>query len=230
LIVKFDGFLKVYPMKFEEAEQMHLEALKIKRKLAEINPSQVLPSLALTLIDLGDLYAGLNKFEDAEPMYSEALKISKQLAEQNPEVYFHNVAIINNCLGNVYVKLQKFEEAQTMYLDALKIFKIFAKEDPKTYLYNVTDVQNNLGNLFMILKNLEKAGYYLVKAFKKDPTNVEILYNTACLESLRNNQVKALELLTKVIELDKNCIERALKDKRLDNIRNLKEFKDLIGG
>jgi len=216
-------------MKFEEAERMHLEALKIKKKLAELNPSQVLPSLALTLIDLGDLYANLNKFEDAEPMYSEALKISKQLAEQNPEVYFYNVAIINNCLGNVYVKLQKFEEAQKMYLDALKIFKIFAKEDPKAYLYNVADVQNNLGNLFMILKNLEKAEYYLNKAFKKDPANVEILYNIACLESLRNNQVKALELLTQVIELDKKYIERTLLDDRFDNIKDSKEFKELIG-
>ncbi len=214
---------------FKKAEQMHLEALKIKRKLAKINPSQVLPSLALTLIDLGDLYASLDKFEDAEPMYSDALKISQQLAAQNPEVYFYNVAIINNCLGNVYVKLQKFEEAQTMYLDALKIFKIFAKEDPKTYLYNVADVQNNLGNIFMILKNLEKAEQYLNKAFKKDPTNLDILYNIACLESLRNNQGKALELLMKVVELDKNYIERVLSDDRFDNIKDSKEFKELIG-
>ena len=63
---------------------------------------------------------------------------------------------------------------------------------------------------------------------KKDPTNSEILYNFACLESLRNNQEKALELLKEVIELDKAYIERALQDKKLEGIKDLKEFKELI--
>ncbi len=216
-------------MKFEDAERMHLEALKIKKKIAEHYPNQVLPELVLTLLDLGDLYATLSKFEDAEPMFNEALKISKHLAEENPEVYLYNVAIIQNSLGTIYSRLQRFEQAEQKYLDALKIFKIFAKEDPKTYYYNVTDVQNNLGNLFLNLRNLEKAEHYLNKAFKKDPTNSEILYNIACLESLKNNQVKALELLIKALEIDESYIERASVDKRFENIRDLKEFKELIG-
>ena len=216
-------------MKFEDAERMHLAALKIKKKIAEHYPEQVYPELALTLLDLGDLYATLNKFEEAEPMFSEALKISRQLAEQNPEVYLYNVAIIQNSLGTISTRLQKFEDAEQMYLDALKIFKIFAKEDPKTYNYNVTDVQNNLGYLFLNIRNFEKAVYHLNKALKKDPTNSEILYNFACLESLRNNQAKAFDLLKKVIEFDKAYIERALQDKKLDGIKDLKEFKELIG-
>ena len=222
------GIIYTELMKFEDAERMHLEALKIKKKMAEHYPNQVLPELVLTLLDLGDLYATLNKFEDAEPMFNEALKISKQLAEQNPEVYMHNVAIIQNSLGTIYTRLQRFEEAEQIYLDALKIFKIFAKEDRKTYLYNVADVQNNLGNLFLILGNLEKAENSLKKAIKADPTNIDILYTIACLESLRNNQSKALELLSKAIELDKNYIERASSDERFDNIRDLKEFKELV--
>ncbi len=216
-------------MKFEDAERMHLKALKIKKKIAEHYPNQVLPELVLTLLDLGDLYASLNKFEDAEPMFNEALKISKQLAEENPEVYLYNVAIIQNSLGTLYSRLQRFEQAEQKYLDALKIFKFFAKEDPKTYSYNVADVQNSLGNIFLNLRNLEKAEYYLNKAFKKDPTNSEIMYNIACLESLKNNQVKALELLIKALEIDENYIERASVDKRFENIRDLKEFKELIG-
>ncbi|MFX1302918.1 MAG: tetratricopeptide repeat protein [Promethearchaeota archaeon] len=213
--------------KFEDAERMHLEALKIKKNLAEHYPNQVLPELVLTLLDLGDLYATLNKFEDAEPMFNEALKISKQLAEQNPEVYMYNIAIIQNSLGTIYTRLQKFEEAEQMYLEALKIFKKFANQDRKTYLYNVADVQNNLGNLFLTQRNLEQAEYYLNNAIKKDPTNINILYNIACLESLRNNQVKALELLSKAIEIDKGFIERAILDEKLENIKDLEEFKKL---
>jgi tetratricopeptide (TPR) repeat protein len=214
-------------LKFEEAERMHLEALKIKRKIVEHYPEEVYPELVLTLLDLGDLYASLNKFEEAEPRFSEALKISKQLAEENPEVYAYNVALIQNSLGTVSTRLQKFEDAEQLYRGALKIFKIFAKTDPKTYNYNVTDVQNNLGYLFLSIGNYEKAEHYLNKALKKDSMNSDILYNFACLESLRNNPEKALELLKKVIKSDENYSERALQDKKFDNIKELKEFKDL---
>ena len=214
-------------MKFEDAEQMHLNALKIKRKMVEHYPEQVYPELVLTLLDLGDLYASLNKFEEAEPMFKEALKITKQLAETNPEVYLYNLALIQNSLGTVSIRLQKFEYAEKYYLDALKIFKMFASEDPKTYNYNVADVQNNLGYLFLSIRNFEKADRYLNKALKKDSMNSEILYNYACLESLRNNQEKALEFLRKVIKNDENYIERALHDQKFDNIKDLKEFKEL---
>jgi tetratricopeptide (TPR) repeat protein len=214
-------------MKFEEAEQMHLEALKIKRKIAEHYPNQVLPELVLTLLDLGDLYASLDKFENAEPMFSEALQISKQLAEENPQVFLYNVALIQNSLGTIYTGLKKYNEAEELYFEALKIFKTYSKEDSKAYSSVVADVQNNLGNLFLILKDLEKAELYLNKALKKDTTNIDILYNLACLEALRNNHVKALELLTKLIKFDKNYIERVLSDDRFDNIKELKEFKEL---
>jgi len=216
-------------MKFEEAELVHLNALKIKKRIADHYPDQVLPELVLTLIDLGDLYAVLNRFEDAEPMFNEALKISKQLAEQNPEVYLFNVALIHNSLGIIYTRLKKYKEAEQNYLDALNIFKNYAKEDPKTYSYNLADVQNNLGNLFLILRNLEKAESFLNKAIKNDPASIDILYNLACLESLRNNQAKALELLAKVVELDENYIDRTKSDEKFDNVKDSKEFKELIG-
>ena len=222
------GMIYSSELKFEDAEYMHLEALKIKKKLAELYPDQVLPDLAITLIDLGDLYASQNDFEKAEPMYRESLKISKQLAKKYPEIYMYNIAIIQNTLGTVYTKLKKFQEVEAMYLDALKIFKIYAKEDPNTYLFNVAEVQNNLGNSFMISGDLEKAESYLNKALKVDPTNSEILYSIARLESLRNNQSRAIEILAKVLELDISYIERVISDDRFENIRTLKEFKALI--
>lgn len=214
--------------KFKDAERMHLEALKIKKKIAEHYPTQVLPELVLTLLDLGDFYATLKQFEDAEPFFKEALDISKQLAEKNPEIYLYNVALIQNSLGNVYLRLKRFEEAESMYNNALERFKLFARDDPKTYSYNVADVQNNLGNLFMFSRNFEKSEKFLNKALKTDPENWDILYSKACLESLRNNLIKALELLTEVIKKEKSYIKRALQDERFDNIRDSKEFKELI--
>jgi hypothetical protein len=61
-----------------------------------------------------------------------------------------------------------------------------------------------------------------------DPTNSEILYSIASLESLRNNQIRAIEILAKVIDLDNRYVERVISDERFDNIRTLKEFKALI--
>ncbi|MFX1456024.1 MAG: tetratricopeptide repeat protein [Promethearchaeota archaeon] len=216
-------------MRFEDAEKMHLQALNIKRKMADHYPDQVLPELVLSYLDLGDLYALMERFEDAEPMFEEALKITLQLAEQNPEIYLYNVALIQTSIGNLYITLNKLGEAEVMYFNALKIFKKYARENPTTYTYNVSDVQNKLGNLFLILRNLDNAEKYLNKAFKRDPTNIEIIYNLACLESLRNNSVKALELLTKLIMLDEDYIKRVLSDDRFDNIKGLKEFKALTG-
>ncbi|MHA2037496.1 MAG: tetratricopeptide repeat protein [Promethearchaeota archaeon] len=213
--------------KFEDAERMHLKALKIKRKIADHYPNQVLPELVLTLLDLGDLYASLNKFENAEPIFYEALQISKRLAEEQPEVYLFNVALIQNSLGNVYARLQKYGQAEEIYLNALKIFKQFAKQDPKTYIFHVSEVQNNLGNLYLVIRKLDKAELYLNKAIKKDSTNLVILYNLACLESLKNNQASALELLKNIIKVDDSFIKSALSDDRFDNIRELKEFKEL---
>ncbi|MFW9825051.1 MAG: tetratricopeptide repeat protein [Candidatus Thorarchaeota archaeon] len=214
-------------MRFEEAEKMHLTALNIKKKMVEHYPSQVLPELVLTYLDLGDLYALMEKFEAAEPMFDEALKITLQLAEENPEIYLYNVALIQTSIGNLYITLKKYEEAKDMYLNALKIFKRYARENPKTYTYNVADVQNKLGNLFLILRDLVNAERYLNKAFKRDPANIDIIYNLACLESLRNNSAKALELLKNVIKIDKMYIKRVLSDDRFDNIRELEEFKAL---
>jgi tetratricopeptide (TPR) repeat protein len=213
--------------KFEDAERMHLESLKIQKKIAEHYPNLVLPNLALTLLDLGDFYASMDKFEKAEPIFNEALKISKRLAKQNPEIYSYNVALIQSSLGTIYTRLQKYKQAEEMFLEALKILKTFAKKDPKIYSYNVGVVQNDLGNLFLIVRNLDKAELYLNKAIKKDPANVEISYNLACLESLRNNHAKALELLAKIIKFDKNYIDRVVSDDRFDNIKELKEFKEL---
>ncbi|MFX0023915.1 MAG: tetratricopeptide repeat protein [Candidatus Hermodarchaeota archaeon] len=215
--------------KFEDAEETHLAALKIKKKIAEHFPDQVLPELVLTLLDLGDLYASLNKFEEAEPMFMEALQISQKLAENNPEVYMYNTALIQNSLGAVSTKLQKFDQAEQYFNEALKIFELFEDRDPQAYSYYVADVQNNLGNLFLLLNDVVNAELYLNKAFKKDPSNMDILYNLACLESLRNNHIKALELLSEVIKQNEAYIQKAFDDKKLDNIRNMDEFKELIG-
>ncbi|GAH05970.1 unnamed protein product, partial [marine sediment metagenome] len=75
----------------------------------------------------------------------------------------------------------------------------------------------------------DKAESFYTKSMKSNPKNSDTHYNYACLQSLRNNQVKALELLTKAVELDKICIDWAKTDEKFDSIKDLEEFKELIG-
>ncbi len=64
---------------------------------------------------------------------------------------------------------------------------------------------------------------------KSNPDSGDTLYNYACLESTRNNQEKAMELLTKAIEKNKIYIDWAKTDEKLNNIRDIEEFKELLG-
>jgi len=49
-----------------------------------------------------------------------------------------------------------------------------------------------------------------------------------CLESKRNNREKSVEFLKKAIDLDKKYLGMAKTDEDFDNIRNSKEFKELL--
>ncbi|MGB5912382.1 MAG: hypothetical protein WBH31_14410 [Promethearchaeia archaeon] len=61
------------------------------------------------------------------------------------------------------------------------------------------------------------------------PSRYKSRCNKACIESLRDNKEKSLEYLIKAIDLDKKYIDSAKSDEDFDNIRDSKEFKDLIG-
>ena len=213
--------------RLNDAEQMHLKSLKIRKKLFEQYIKRESPSLALTMIDLGDLYVLSFRYDDAEPLYLDALKIAKNLAIESPKMYLIPVANLQNKIGNFYVNTKDYEEAEPMYLESLEIYKELAKRYPKIYLPHVAIVQNNLGNLYLLSNDLEKAERFLDDALNADPNNDDVLYSQACLESLKNNKTKAIEFLKKAIELNEKLIEWAVLDEKFDNIRDLEEFKEL---
>ena len=59
----------------EEAEQLHREALEIRRRLAQENPTAYEPDLASSCNNLACLLSSINQKEEAETLYREALKI-----------------------------------------------------------------------------------------------------------------------------------------------------------
>ena len=204
------------------------EELKKKvKQLADKNPKKYLPKVAEIKNNLGLLYKGLKRYRDAEKYLLEALKIIKELAEKTPEAYMDYIAEIKNNLGSLYKDLKRYRDAEKYLLASLRIRKELAEKTPEAYMDYVAETKNNLGLLYIELKRFGEAEKYLSETLKLDLNNSEAWYNKARLESLRNNKEKSFEFLKKAIELDKECIENAKSDESFNNIRNLKEFKEL---
>ncbi len=151
------------------------------------------------------------------------------MAEKSPDAYLPKVANTQNNLGILYDDLGRFEDAEKAYLEALEIYKELAEKSPDAYLPDVAMTQNNLGNLYRKLGKFEKAVKYFDEALDIDSDYSSAWYNKACVESLRHNKAQSLEFLKKAIELDKKYMDLAKTDEDFDNIRDSKEFKELIG-
>jgi len=155
---------------FSGAESSYTRALKIRRKLAEKDPSAYESDVATTLNNLGALYSDLRDFEKAEQSYIEALKIYRKLAEKDPSAYESYVATTLNNLGNLYSYLRDFEKAEQSYIEALKIRRKLAEKDPSAYESYVATTLNNLGNLYSDLRDFEKAEQSYIEALKHKDT------------------------------------------------------------
>jgi len=120
------------------------------------------------------------------------------------------------------------EASENQYKHMLKKYKELAEKSPKAYLPKVADTQSNIAILFMDMGRFEEAENCLNEVLKIDPNYRSAWYNKACIESLRNNQEKSIKLLKKAIDLDKKYRDMAKTDVDLNNIKDSKEFKELI--
>ncbi len=203
--------------RFAEAETAYTEALDIRKELADKNPDAYMPDVAMTQNNLGLLYINLGRFAEAETAYQEVLNIRKELAAKNPDAYLPDVAQTQTILGSLYINLERYEEAIECYNKALEI-------DPE-YI----DALCNKGAALAWLKRYDQATECYDKSLTLDKNYGIAWYNKACLESLRNNNEKSIEFLRKAIELDTHLKNDARTEEEFNNVRESKEFKELIG-
>jgi tetratricopeptide (TPR) repeat protein len=126
--------------KYEDAEHLHLLALKMnKRMLGEEHPN-----VANSLDNLGALYRHQGKYEDAESLHLLALKMNKRmLGEEHPFV----VNSLNN-LGLIYHLQGKYEDAEPLFRSALEMNKrTLGEEHPfvATGLNNLAEFYRSQG-------------------------------------------------------------------------------------
>jgi len=120
-------------------------------------------------------------------------------------------------LGILYRDLGRYNDAIDCYNKALEI-------DPKHI-----DVWLNKGAALAWLKRYDQATECYDKSLALDRNYGIAWYNKACLESLRNNNEKSIEFLRKAIELDTHWKNEARTEEEFNNVRDSKEFKELIG-
>ena len=135
---------------FTAAENQYRKALEIRRKLAQMNPDDYLPDLALICNNLAILLGSTNAFKDAEKLYREALKIYRNLSEEDPDAYLPVLATNCNNLAVLYCNTGSFKEAEELYREALKIYRDLVEKNPDVYL---PDLAISCSGLAILLRN-----------------------------------------------------------------------------
>ena len=133
----------------QEAEQLHQEALSIRRTLATTNPQVYLPDVARLLNNLAIIIQyDTQRRQEAEQLYQEALSIHRTLAKTNPQFYSSDVAIpLNNLALLISDDTQRRQEAEQLYQEALTIVRTLVITNPQVHLPDVATLLNNLAVL-----------------------------------------------------------------------------------
>ncbi|MBI5427508.1 MAG: tetratricopeptide repeat protein, partial [Nitrospinae bacterium] len=121
------------------------------------------PDVAMTLNNLGNLYAATQKHAQAETALREALDSYRKLAKRNPGAYEPHMAMTLNNLGALYADIQKHAQAETAYKEALSIRKKLAARNPDAYEPYVAATLNNIAGLYVFSLNRPDEAWRLVE-------------------------------------------------------------------
>ena len=106
---------------FKEAEESHLAALEIYKRLAAENPSAFEPYLAGSYNNLGWLYINTTRYKESEEFHLAALEIYKRLVAENPSAYEPDLAANYNNLGILYSDTNHYKKAEESLLAAYNL-------------------------------------------------------------------------------------------------------------
>ena len=142
------GVIYSNAQRFNESEQMHKDALQIRKRLADANPMAYEPDLAQSYNNIAILYMSTQRFTESEKMYKAALEIRKRMADANPQAYEPDLAESYYNLAILYRDTQRFTESEKMHKAALEIYKRSADDNPQAYEPILAHSYNNLAILY----------------------------------------------------------------------------------
>lgn len=144
--------------------------------------------------------------------YLQAIEIYNEILDHRPK---DDIAMSNK--GLTLWKLGRYDEALKYVNEALVI-------NPK-----FTDALNVRGLCLMGLGKYDEAVKNFEDALAIDSNHATSMYNIACIKSLQGKKSEALDLLENTIKIDQTFKEKAKNDTDFNNIRDEKQFKDLVG-
>lgn len=115
------------------------EAVRVYRKLMDVQRSEFLPDFAGSLNNLGIWYGDLGRFEEALNTTLEAVEIRRKLADAQPSAFLPDFARSLNNLGNRYGELGRLEEALKVQHESLRIIAPFYRAYPTAFMEKVKE-------------------------------------------------------------------------------------------
>ncbi|KAK0711611.1 hypothetical protein B0H67DRAFT_296663 [Lasiosphaeris hirsuta] len=201
--------------KYEEAEQMHRQALQLWEKaLGEEHPD--------TLRSMSNLANVLNrqgKYEEAEQMHRQALQLwEKALGEEHPDTLssMNNLAVILDSQG-------KYEEAEQMHRQALQLWeKALGEEHPDTLssMSNLANVLDSQGKY----EEAEQMHRQALQLREKHPDTLSSMNNLAVILDSQGKYEEAEQMHRQALQLR----EKALGEEHPDTLRSKNNLRRLL--
>lgn len=188
----------------ESAEIESPEMIRLQVDIEKIKRvAQVNPRNGFAWDTLGTLYKSAGMYKDAIAAYQQAVS-----ADPSKAFYYHH-------LGLAFAAEGRDEDAMTAFQRVVEL-------NPDHSLAHAT-----LAGYFKKLGLEELAQNHINKAMK-NIFDSENEYNRACLEAIRGNADRAIELLRVALENKQTHVDWVLHDPDLDFIRNDSKFQRLI--
>lgn len=194
--------LEIRPAESSESDPQEME--RIEAEIAKLKRVvQVNPKNGFAWDTLGTLYKSASLYKEAILAYQQAIS-----ADPSKAFYYHH-------LGLAYAAEGRDE-------DAIGAFQKVIELNPDHSLAHAT-----LAGYFRKLGLEELAQNHIGKAMKSiyDSENE---YNRACLEAIRGNADRAIDLLRLALQNRQTRVDWVLRDPDLDFIRHNPRFKQLI--
>ncbi len=184
------------------AMKHYREALRLEEKASETEN----PDIAITLVQIGNIFVQKGEHEQAKQIYKKALDLEiRALGPEHP-----NVAVSLNNLGAVYQYLGKHTQAMEHFTKGFKIReKIFGSEHTliASGLYNIGRSHLLQGQYPQAAEQFQRALQIMEKNLGPDhPNTISSRCNLGIVFRLQGQNAQATEYLTKSL----SHIEKAL--------------------